>query len=377
MTKSKRKTLNHLLMLGIALILLSMVILLSQRQQQPQAPSATPESDASTPTQEVKDPSHITAISYSDGTTTLSFSRDGSGIWHWDADAAFPLDTTVIDAMVRSISPLVSEEVILQQSEETLGTYGLGSDTAWFTAVYENGVTMRLDFGNTVSGSTNRYALKNRDPETVYVLSDVIPARMGIAVYDMMDLPHPPVLAEADISSVTVQGAEEIVMIAFPEASKPAETTPDTSAAPAEVKVSWLCSGEDITDNPRRKALVDTLSAITLEKCENFSPSDNAVTLWGLDNPIVVVQITHGADQLLTLQIGGKTLNGEGRYIRINEDSTIYSLSDRVLDPILTVAELGLTEEVEVEPPADTETEPPADTGADNPADTGSSLPAA
>ena len=370
MHNSKRKTLNHLLMLGIALILLSMVILLSQRRQQPKTPSAVPDDDTSAPVQEVKDPSHITAISYSDGTMTQAFSRDENGTWRWDADAAFPLDTTVIDAMVNSISPLVPVETILQQSEETLGSYGLGSDTAWFSAVYENGVTMRLDFGDLVPGSTNRYALKNGIAEAVYVLPDVIPARMGIAVYDMMDLPHPPVLAEGDISSVTVKGAEETVMIAFKESSKSANSTPDASAAPAEARVSWLCNSEDITGNQRRKALVDTISAITLEKCENFSPSENAVTLWGLDEPIAVVTITHGTDQLLTLKIGGKTLNGEGRYIRINEDSAIYSLSNRVLEPILTVAEKGLAEDIVVETPADSED--PDNTG--DPA--GSDLPA-
>ena len=97
MLNSKRKTLNHLLMLGIALILLAMVILLSQRRQQQKTPSAVPDDDASVPVQEVKDPSHITAISYSDGTMTQAFSRDENGTWRWDADAAFPLDTTVIE----------------------------------------------------------------------------------------------------------------------------------------------------------------------------------------------------------------------------------------------------------------------------------------
>ena len=367
MTRSQRKFVNHTLMVGIILIMLTMVILLSQRQRHTAAPES-PAAGTFAPAPEVKKATGITSIAYSDGSTTLAFSRSEDGIWHWDADPAFPLDLAVIDAMTASVAPLQPQKLILHQSE-ALDNYGLGSDTTWFTAVYEDGTQLRLDFGDPVPDSTNHYALKDGDTETVYILPNDIPARMSIAVYDMMALPHPPALEEADFSSVTVQGATETVMIAFKTGAKHADNAAaDPSAVAAAEKVTWLCNGEDITENPLRKELVSALSGITLSKCENFHPSDNAVTLWGLDDPVAVANITYGTDQLLTLQIGSKTLKGDGYYVRINEDTAIYSISNDTLAPILTVAEKGLSAEPDAETPADTGTGEPAGTDSDLPA---------
>ena len=57
--------------------------------------------------------------------------------------------------------------------------------------------------------------------------------------------------------------------------------------------------------------------------------------------PAVTAQVAYDDEQLLTLQIGSKTLDGSGYYVRINDDTTIYSIDTYTLEPIITAAQQG------------------------------------
>ena len=50
----------------------------------------------------------------------------------------------------------------------------------------------------------------------------------------------------------------------------------------------------------------------------------------------------NGTEQTMTVTLGGLTVDGTGRCIRVNDDATIYAVAADRLTPVLTVAESGL-----------------------------------
>jgi len=60
-----------------------------------------------------------------------------------------------------------------------------------------------------------------------------------------------------------------------------------------------------------------------------------------MEVPGVIAEVCFDEDQLLTLRIGGQTLDGSGYYVRINDDTTIYSIDTYTLNPIITAAQQG------------------------------------
>ena len=144
---------------------------------------------------------------------------------------------------------------------------------------------------------------------------------MDTAVYDMMVLPELPTMES--ISSISLKNAGKSLLA----------TSVDGT--------TWLCNNTDISGSQQLTKLVDTLSTLTLDRCENFKPSQDGLALWGMEVPGVIVEVYFDEDQLLTLQIGNQTLDGSGYYVRVNDDTTIYSIDTHSLEPIITAAPQG------------------------------------
>lgn len=300
----------------------------------------------------------FSALSYSNGVTTLSFSQKQDGLWYWDGDEEFPLDTSYISAIMTELAAL--EPTMSITDSDSLEPYGLGEESLQLTAKNAEGNRLHLDFGSRTPDGSALYALMNDDPDTVYVLDTDIPARLDTAIYDMMLLPELPQLKESDFSSVTVQGKVNTMMVAFlahtegPAAGSgtPSSSAADSGSAAGNVPtVSWRAEGANVTDSRRLQDLISDLSNLSLARCENFKPSEQAVTAFGLDTPAAVVEITYGANRLLRLTVGNETLAGGAYYVRIQDDTTIYSMEEAALDTVLTVAAYGL--EGNLQEPAD------------------------
>ena len=48
------------------------------------------------------------------------------------------------------------------------------------------------------------------------------------------------------------------------------------------------------------------------------------------------------AEQSLTVTIGSRLADGSGRYVRLEDDETIYFLPTDLLDPLMSIAVNGL-----------------------------------
>ena len=327
MTRSQKRTFNQLLIFLIILALLLTIALLVRRRTEAKDTDA----DSSTPTQtEQPQGPAITALSWNNGDTFQSFSTAEDGTWRWDGDQEFPLDTAVLNEIINALSPITPVKTI--SAGDTLSAYGLENSGTVLTVGYQDSTFLQLTFGAQVPGGTDCYMLRSDDTATVYVMNSTIPEAMNTAVYDMMALPELP--ATEAPSSISLQSAGNDLQITSPNGT------------------TWLCNGADISDSERLTNLVEALSSLTLDRCENFKPSADGLALWGMDAPAVTAQIHYSEDQLLTLQIGSRTLDGSGYYVRVNDDTTIYSIDTYTLEPIITAAQQGFAPDAA--PAADT-----------------------
>ena len=324
MTRSQKRTFNQLLIFLIILVLMLTIALLVRRRLEANAPGES--SDASLQ-ETVPAGAAVSTVSWKSGDTHLSFSLGTGGTWYWDGDDDFPLDSSILEKATAPLYPFAPVKTIA--SGDALSAYGLNENSPSMTVGFQDGTQVQLTFGSQVPSSEYYYMLRSDETSTVYVMESALPELMSNAVYDMMVLPEIPTMNTMHSIYMHCAGKELLVT--------------------SEDGTTWLCDGQDITKNEAFTALVSRLTYMELAKCENFKPSADGLALWGMETPSVTLQVHYDDEQLLMLEIGHKTLDGDGYYVRMNNDTTIYSISSYNIDPILSVAQNGFAA------PADTQ----------------------
>ena len=218
-----------------------------------------------------------------------------------------------------------------------LADAGFDQPSGSLTASAASGSTTLL-FGRTTNDGNSYYVRLNGDETTAYILPGTLYQLMSRPIYDMMELPELPVLAEDRLLSVTIQGPDE-------EDGTVGRVTVLT-AYQGEEGTSWRGDGANITDAPVVRALLEDFAALTITKCVDYHPSDDAAALCGFDNPAAKVSIRYttetDAEQTLQLTIGSRLPDETGRYVQLGDDSTIYFLPTELLDPLMAVSVKGL-----------------------------------
>lgn len=341
MTSRQKRTLLRLLTAVVLLLVLLAAVTQVKKRREEQAQAAAASSAADTVTDA---DAAYRSITYSNGTATLSFALNEEDVWYWADDPEFPLDQNCITGILNIITGLKPQQTIT--GGDALEDYGLDEPSMTLTAAGTDGKELTLALGNQVSGdSGSYYLLIDGDESTVYVVSGTLASRLSSGIYDMMELPQTPVIQESSFRSITVQGAVETLLT--PRVSG-ASTEADSSAGGAEeTAVTWQSGGKDVTDDETARALISALSAVTLDGCVDYRPTPAAASLCGFDAPAAVAAAEYrddsGADETLTLTVGNLTTDGASRYVRINDDTTIYSITADSLSAILSVAAGGLS----------------------------------
>ena len=281
------------------------------------------------------DPGAYTALSYENSSFTLSFSLDENGNWVWADDPSFPLDNTTILGITSHLASWKPQQTVTD--EAVLADAGFDQPNGSLTATSAGGETTLL-FGRTTTDGNSYYVRLNGDETTAYILPGTLYQLMSRPIYDMMELPELPALTEDRLLSVTIQGPDE-------EDGNVGRVTVLT-AYQSEEGTSWRGDGANITDAPVVRALLEDFAALTITKCVDYHPSDDAAALCGFDNPAAKVSIRYttetDAEQTLQLTIGSRLPDETGRYVQLGDDSTIYFLPTELLDPLMAVSVNGL-----------------------------------
>lgn len=339
MSNQQKRTFRILLAIAVVLaVALAAVLIYKNQAAQAQAEAeAQAEADAVI-TQEQE----YNALSYNNGSATLSFTLDENGSWVWADDPTFPLDQTTVTAIVDLISSLTPQQTITDG--DTLEAYGLDNPTATLTASGADGASLTLSLGKTTTDGQSYYMMMNEDQSTVYIIAGTLYDYLSTPIYDMCILPEIPDLAEENLDSITVTGTVTTALTAAREETESSdeEETDGEETDSQAVTVTWTDgAGTDVTENQQLTALLTELETFTLTKCADYRPSDEAVSLCGFDAPAAVAEIVSGSTTF-TITVGGATLDGTGYYVRIDDDTTIYQATTASVDTLLEVAAGGL-----------------------------------
>lgn len=318
------------ILLGIIVVLVAALLLLRFHNKQTAAAAAA--SSAAAESQITAEGQDYTALAYSNGTATLSFSKDADGKWSWADEPDFPLNQSDMTILVNIISGLTPQQTITDG--DTMAAYGLDNPTATLTATAADGTETVFKLGKTTAdGAGNYYLQINGDESTVYVVTDDLYTQLSRGIYDMMELPTLPKLSENNLLSVTIQGAATSQLI-------PTKTGTGDSA-----KVSWNCNGTDVTGQADLATMVSELGDLSLKSCADYKPTKEAVSLCGFDAPAFTLTVSYtndsGSAQTMTLTVGSQNSDQSGYYVRVNDDTTIYTIPVGDLSTLLTIAANG------------------------------------
>lgn len=329
MTWRERRTVTFLsAILGVLCVALLIVLGIKYRENR------VPEEPAVSTAAVAEDESACSALSYYNGTATLDFRRDDKGAWIWAADDDFPLDDTHLTSILDTLSDLAPYQIL--ETVESLEELGLDSPRATISTTYDSGTVFSLAFGSAASEGQYVYALQNGETAPVYVYPAEILSLLNTGVYDMCILPDFPELVEERVARVTIQGtanADGVVPRSTIDAQKEGDT------------LVWKMEGKTVTNSQRVRDLFADLAVLEYGKCVSYRPSDEAATLCGFSAPTATIWANYTTstdlEEHFQMVIGNLTLDGESRYVRVNNEPTIYSIPIDALDSILVVALSG------------------------------------
>lgn len=358
MTWKERRTISVLLTI-IAVLFAALLIVFGMRYREGReealagADGADGLSDGGIPT----DPGAYSALSYYNGSVTLSFALNEKGDWVWADGPDFPLDSATVSAILEALTSMKFQQVLA--ATEGREAYGLDNPTATLTASTASGGGQALSFGKTTTDGDSYYMMMNGNDATVYVVADTLVELMQMPIYDMCALPELPDLSEGNLRAITIQGAAQAAEPsgegdggAGGEDSGPAEE-PERPTVSLNARRSngdgqpalWFSGNDNVTASSLFQDLLRDLRAMAVAKCVDYYPSDEAAEICGFTDPDAILKVEYaegGADQTFTLTVGARMPDGSGRYVRLGEDGAIYALPTDSMDAVMSISVNGM-----------------------------------
>lgn len=339
----KEKRLITILSIILAVLCAAVLVVLSSRYRAARAAkdqNTVSPSDIAEAAQ-----SEYVALSYSNGSTTLSFSLNENGVWTWDGEPDFPLDDTNIKAILTILNDLKPQQTL--DMPEDRSVYGLDAPDVSLTATAPDGAVLTIDMGNTTTDGTSYYAAINSDPVHAFILAGTLYQAMQTPIYQMCRLPELPELTESAISSIQLQGPQVEQVDLEGNSSQVRNSTVLTAEQSEDGGVSWRSGGANITDAPSLRALLEDLEALKVAECVDFRPSDAAASFCGFQDPVTLTvnyKTATGVESVFEMNIGTQNMDGTGRYVRFGDEPAIYLMELELLDPMMRLAYQGMEE---------------------------------
>ena len=228
------------------------------------------------------DPDSVQSLSWTYGGTSLAFSRDETGGWTYDNDAAFPVDPEVMEGLLAPFAPFSAAFVI--EDAEDGGQYGL-DDPECTISIETEDETYEITLGGASAVDGQRYVsfgggtvyLAAEDPLSSYeitlsdcILNDVVPA---------MD----------EVTGLTFSGTENYEIFY------------------QEDGAAWSYCAEDVyfterggetvpLDTDRVEEYLTELSSVGLTNYVTYNATDEELAAYGLDDPELTVTAEYTAE---------------------------------------------------------------------------------
>ena len=255
-------------------------------------------------------------LEYSNGQVTCRFRKDESG-WKWVDNEKFPLDAAYVEEILTTLETMSATLTPVQPAVDP-AECGLSEAVRYLTAgVGEETTTLR--FGDQREDGQWYMAVDGRTD--VYLAADEFVKLMDRSVYDMAVLPTLPELTEDNLTVITVR-----------------QTEGEKTVRLSKTDSGWVNGGKALPDGIAD--IEAALADFTFDKCFNYDPSPDAAPLCGLDVPTATITLSYvntvGTESSVVLTLG--TLREDGAYYAtLNDDTTVYLLSQDKIAPLLAL----------------------------------------
>lgn len=223
----------------------------------------------------------ITALKWTYNDETMAFTFDGS-VWSYQEDNAFPVDSTLLDAIVTVLSDITSTKTI--ENVENYSQYGL--EEAICKVNVTTDTTYELLIGNETGLGSERYF--SIGDGNVYLVDSGILDEFAYSLYDFVLKESLPVIS--DIDSINVVAKTHNLQIYHDKEST--LTSEDGTA------YFWFAKDDSSTEDVALDtSLVDTftstLTGLSWVECVNYRADEESLAAYGLDAPIATVTINY------------------------------------------------------------------------------------
>ena len=296
----------------------------------------------------------VNALSFSYSDTALSFHKSEDGTWLYDEDAAFPVDSDMMDKLISIFNSFGASFII--ENVDDYSQYGLDNPTCTitlFTSDSDYTVTLgaysTMDQKRYVSTGDGNVYLVSVDPFDTY----------EVTLPDMIKHDELPRLTEADSMSFngTIKNTMDDKSSTYNSSSSTDGNSSDVGAGDdiivdytiyQEAENTFTYCADDIyftnnkndgedeilaLDTAKVKSYLSTIGSVKHTDYVTYNASDEEITRYGLDTPELTINVTYTAadddnveaEESLKLGIGTAD---DKHYLRIDDSQIIYSLSD-------------------------------------------------
>ena len=273
-------------------------------------------------------------LSFTNQNGTCSFTKAGDG-WQYDGDGAFPADQDALEDLAERAGTLTAIRVI--DDPEPLSAYGLETPALQITVVGEGGERAALLLGD----STDSYCYaKEEHSDLVYTIDTSLAEELGeLELLDLAAIPDLPDLGTDSVSSLTWRRNGTILTL-----TKAEESSSDSGE---EAEPLWYVDGTAIPEgNSAFSSLFAQLSSLELESCWDYRGEADVLSACGLTEPVGVLCVKDGEEEVLTLTIGSLDGTGESYYVQRSGDPAVYLLP---ADSVTALVELTAEQLIEGE----------------------------
>lgn len=266
--------------------------------------------------------SEVTAVSYDNGGAVLAFTKDGES-WTYDGDSQFPVNDVRMDALAETVKKLPALRRL--EGGDDLSAYGLDTPLRRVTVTAQGEEPVSILIGDSTEDG-NYYAVIDGQ-EVPYLISSSLFDETAYGLEDMMALEQFPAAAGTDIQTITIE--KDGVSRHYVKKKLDEDGT-----------IAWYRGSDDtednrLPDNSALNVLADSLSGLTVKRCENYKVTDEELAGYGLDHPQAVLSYTYekdGEEKTFSLSVGNAVGDGTAYYTRTEDSRYVNEIDRKTLD---------------------------------------------
>lgn len=271
--------------------------------------------------------SDVASVSYDNDGNVLSFTKKDNK-WSYQGDVKFPVNATRMDSLSSTVKKLSAVRKL--SGGDDLPAYGLDTPLRRVTVTGVKGDSQTILIGQKTDGGDYYAAIDGQN--VPYLISSSLFDETAYGLEDMMELEQFPMISGTDIETITINtdGVSQHYV----------KKKLDDKGTIAWYRGSDASEDNKLPDNSALNALSDSLSGLSIKRCENYKVTDGDLAGYGLDKPTAVLTYTYkqdDKDQTFIMDVG--KLNGDktNYYTRTKDSNYVNEIDKASLDKCMTV----------------------------------------